>query len=379
MAEPQAEQESILSMSDEDFSNLSDAELFALEAGEPLPVAPVVEEEEEEDPEPLAAEPDALADEGTKEGDEGGPTPSAEEGLAEGGEPNPLAPENETPEKIPDAAEKAEELDYKALYEQITAPFRANGKDMQVKSADEAIQLMQMGANYNKKMGGLKPNLKLMKLLEKNELLSEEKISFLIDVNKRDPKAIAKLLKDGDIDPMDLRNDEESTYEPKTYTVDDAELALDQVVDEMRDSPTFTQTLEVVTNKWDGPSKQELASKPQLLKWLDGHMASGIYDTISQEVERERMFGRFEGVSDFEAYRVTGDKLNEQGAFAQPSKPPAAKQPAQKPSSVPDANLNNQRRAASPTKATAPTKRVEDDFNPLALSDEEFEKRFPNL
>lgn len=43
-------------------------------------------------------------------------------------------------------------VDYKAGYEQIMALTKANGKTMQVKSVEEAIQLMQMGANYTRKM-----------------------------------------------------------------------------------------------------------------------------------------------------------------------------------------------------------------------------------
>ena len=72
---------------------------------------------------------------------------------------------------------KEGELDYKAVYSRIMAPFKANGRDIEVKSVDEAITLMQMGANYNKKMAALKPNMKVLKLLERNQLLDEERLS----------------------------------------------------------------------------------------------------------------------------------------------------------------------------------------------------------
>ena len=62
-------------------------------------------------------------------------------------------------------------IDYKAEYERLTQSFKANGKEIAVANVDEAISLMQMGANYNKKMAALKPNLKLLKLLENNKLL----------------------------------------------------------------------------------------------------------------------------------------------------------------------------------------------------------------
>lgn len=52
---------------------------------------------------------------------------------------------------------------------------------MQVNSVDEAIQLMQMGANYTRKMQELQPHRKTLLMLENNGLLDEGKLSFLID------------------------------------------------------------------------------------------------------------------------------------------------------------------------------------------------------
>jgi len=65
------------------------------------------------------------------------------------------------------------EFDYESAFKKVTAPFKANGVDMQVKDPDDVVRLMQMGANYQKKMSQLKPNLKLIKLLENNELLDK--------------------------------------------------------------------------------------------------------------------------------------------------------------------------------------------------------------
>ena len=87
---------------------------------------------------------------------------------------------------------------------------------------------MQMGANYNKKMAALKPNLKLLKLLENNGLLSEEKLSFLIDLDKKNPDAITKLVKDSGLDPLEM-DVSKSDYKPNTYTVHDREVELDSV------------------------------------------------------------------------------------------------------------------------------------------------------
>ena len=273
-------------------------------------------------------------------------------------------------------------VDYKAEYERLLTPFKANGREIQVKSVDDAIALMQMGANYNKKMAALKPNLKLMKMLENNNLLSEEKIGFLIDLEKKNPAAINKLVKDSGIDPMDLSAEQASAYKQTAYTVDDREIELDTVLDEIQGTPSYNRTLEIVSTKWDAASKQVVAGNPQVLKIINDHVSSGIYDIISREIESERMFGRLNGLPDIEAYRQVGDALHARGAFnhlaqgsSQNQGQPAPKTVVvpPKPKKVEDDKLKDKRRAASSTKpaGSAPTN---PDFNPLALSDEEFSK-----
>ena len=279
--------------------------------------------------------------------------------------------------KVQEVAPAEAAIDYEAAYKKLFAPFKANGKDLQVATVDEAVTLMQMGANYNKKMAALKPNLKLMKLLEDNGLVSEEKLSFLIDLEKKNPDAIGKLLKDGGIDPLDLNAENASDYKPHTYNVDDRELELDTILGELQDSPSYNRTLDVVSNKWDGASKQVIAQQPQLLKVINDHISNGVYDLISTEIERERMFGRLNGLSDLEAYRHVGDAIQARGGFdhlASQGQAKPAVQPAVKPAPVvDDQKLKDKKRAASPTKATPATAPAAD-FNPLALSDDEFTK-----
>ena len=291
----------------------------------------------------------------------------------------PAAEKVVAPEVKEDKPKDAPALDYEAEYKKLLAPFKANGREIKVDNVDDAVALMQMGANYSKKMAALKPNLKLMKMLENNGFLSEEKIGFLIDLGKKDPAAISKLVKESGVDPMDLDADKASTYKRTAYAVDDREIELDTVLDELQGSPAYTRTLDVVSNKWDVASKQAVSQAPQLLKVLHDHVASGMYDLISTEIERERLFGRLKGVSDLEAYRLTGDAINARGGFNHlVQKPVATKTPAPeivqpKAKVVEDDKLKDKRRAASSTKTAAPTT-IPKDFNPLDLSDDDFNK-----
>lgn len=284
-------------------------------------------------------------------------------------------------EKKPE--EKQVAIDYQAEYNRLLKPFKANGREIRINSVDDAISLMQMGANYNKKMAGLKPNLKLMKLLENNGLLNEDKISYLIELEKKNPEAINKLVKDSGIDPMDLNTDKAGEYKPKIHTVDDREMELDTVLDEIQDTPTYNRTLSIVSKEWDGASKQVIAGNPQLLKVINDHVDRGIYDLIVKEVESERVFGRLNGLSDIEAYRQVGDAIQARGGFNHlgSSQGKTNQQPvvvAPKPKKVDEDKLNDKRRAASSTKPTI-SSAVSKDFNPLALSDEEFAKLDPRF
>ena len=272
-------------------------------------------------------------------------------------------------------------VNFEDEYKRLLAPFKANGKDIQVKNVDDAIGLMQMGANYNKKMAALKPSLKLMKMLENNGLLSEEKIGYLIDLEKKIPGAVNRLVNESGIDPMEFDAEKAKAYKQTAYAVDDREIELDTVLDELQGTPTYTRTLDVVSNKWDVASKQAVSQSPQLLKVINDHVASGIYDLISSEVERERVFGRLNGMSDIEAYRQVGDALHASGGFNHLGKPQANTTPVTpapvvvqpKPKAVEDDKLKDKRRAASSTRPAAPTVMAKD-FNPLNLSDAEFSK-----
>lgn len=373
------EENGLLEMSDEDIMKLDPSNLLAQSD------VPVEEEEEDEkDPATEAGEAEP----------EGGDEPSGEEAKPEGeaepaddGEEVKQGAEGVEPEPVEEPAEKEtpaekdekpkDQVDYKAEYEKVFAPFTANGKQMQVQTVEEAITLMQMGANYNKKMAALKPNLKLLKLLENNGILSEEKLSFLIDLDKKNPDAITKLVKDSGLDPLEM-DVSKSDYKPNTYTVHDREIELDSVLSDIQDTPTYSKTLSVVGTKWDGESKKIIVENPQLIKVINDHMANGVFDLISNEVDRQRALNRLNGVSDIEAYRLVGDEMHNRGAL-KPASQPAQKAPGTVREPVPtkpkveNQDTRSKKLAASTPKAAAPVKN-DLDFNPLALSDEDFAK-----
>ena len=278
-----------------------------------------------------------------------------------------------TPEK-----EATPSINYEEEYKKLLAPFKANGRDIEIKTVDDAITLMQMGANYNKKMAALKPNLKILKLLQNNGILDEGKLSYLIDLDKKNPGAISKLVKDSGIDPMDIDTEKAGEYRTETRSVDEREIALDNVLDEIQDSPTYNRTLNIIGKDWDRSSRNILSDNPQLIKIINSHVEQGIFDQISDEVEREKMLGRLNGLSDLEAYRQVGDAIQARGGFNvlsdQQAKPKAGNVIATAKPNKPDPEkLKDKKRAASST-TSSPSKSGDEEFDPLNLSDEEFDK-----
>lgn len=372
------EKTNFLDMSDEDMANF---DINSLEGGDATAEPETVDDDAEL---PDAVEDDqasAAADDQDDAADDAADPEADAEDKAE----DEKAGTAEASEDLDDAApEKKEEtadvVDYKSAYEQIFKPFKANGKQITVANAEDAVSLMQMGANYNLKMSALKPNLKMLKMLENNGLLNEERLSFLIDLDKKDPAAISRLISDSKLDPLDLDAEKASKYKTNTYAVDDREMELDMVLEALQSTPTYTRTLDVVSNKWDAQSKQAIANAPQLLSVINDHMQSGIYDTVIEEVERERMLGRLSNLSDLDAYRKVGDAMNARGAFATAAKKSPAQQIQPKPSAaltkpvVDEAALRDKRRAAGSTKPAGSASGAAA-FNPLAMSDEQFSKQ----
>lgn len=379
-----------LDLSDEDFANLSDEAVEAMfdEPAAADDAAGSDGDSPDGDDKNLAAEDDTNSDDGSDDVDDsdantdddsankGDPANDSDAGDedAVGDEPNADDVNDKDSKDDKPGSDDDDERNYQAEIEALVAPFRANGKDMQIDNVEEARKLMQMGANYNKKMAAIKPSLRYIKMLENNNLLDEDNLSYLIDLAKKDPAAINKLLKDSGVNPLELDLEKEHGYETKkTYTVSDNEVDLDETLKEIRDTPSFEQTLDIVSNKWDAESKQILVSNPDVIKVINDHVAEGIYDKITQVMDRERMLGNLNGMSDLDAYKYVGDAIHKSGGFDTAGDENHTSD-NDKPSKTVDPNVKQRKKAASSTKPTVTKKKKKADFDPLSMSDEDFEK-----
>lgn len=365
-----------LSMDDEEFIKTAPATSQAeLEAGE---YESTSEQDDSYEAEEEAQETtDDVADPISDEAEEGEESPEETDDGSEEESPEESEDPAEEEEAEPDTDETDEDesgsepsLDD---LQRILAPFRANGTDIQVKTVDEALTLMKMGANYTKKMQALTPNLKLMKSLDKNGLLTEDKLNYLIDLSNKDPKAIAKLVNEAGIDPMDITNEVE--YKPTNHQVSDAAMQLEQVLESIESTPTYERCVDVVGNQWDKNSQDLLTREPKLIAQINEQMSNGVFDKIMQEVSRVRVFGGLSGMPDFEAYKQVGAQMYQRGEFnAQAPAPTKQKPVATTNLTVKDTARSLKRKAATIPKPTRKAASKQDKLNPLALSDDEFLK-----
>ena len=267
-------------------------------------------------------------------------------------------------------SEKSATIDYKKFYEKMMTPFKANGKLITLKTPEEAIQLMQMGANYTRKMQAIAPYKKTLLMLENNGLLDEDKLSFLIDLDKKNPEAIKKLIKDAGIDPMDIDTSTEPQYKEGSHKVSNEEAAFMTVLDDLKQSQDGMQTIKEINSNWDDASKNILWSSPNIMRTIHQQRENGVYQLIVDEMERQRTLGNISPETPFlVAYKQIGDALvaNKQKTVPQPV---AIKAKTVKTSTVKN---NEKAKAAAPNRTTpsAPKRFI----NPLAMSDEDFLKQ----
>lgn len=304
---------------------------------------------------------------------------SKTEGKAEG-EGNPVKdkpnPDEATPQNKKDNASgtagdaKDQVIDYKAAYEEIMKPFNANGKEISLKDPKEVVQLMQMGANYTRKMQELAPHRKHITMMQANNLDAND-LSLLIDLKSKNVEALKKLIKDYeiDVDKLDL---ESVTYQQGNHIVSDEVVSFSTVVNDIASTPKGRETIQLMTG-WDQASKDALWKDPGIVQAIHAQRESGVYDLISTELERRKMLGQIpENTPYLAAYKAVGDEMAEASRAA--AEAVKAANPVAQRTATPKPQVTNSAKAdaATATRTTGKAKAVP--TNVLAMSDEDFMK-----
>ena len=202
-----------------------------------------------------------------------------------------------------------QEVDYKSIYEQVFKPFKANGKEITPKTVEDVISLMQMGANYTKKMQLMAPMKKVVQSLD-NAKIDEQELNFLIDVSKGDKEAIKQLLIKHKIDPLEIDLDGDNTYSPKNNIASDEDVEFNDTLMDIHDSLPKIQ--EILNKTWDDNSKKAILKDPRLMRALHEEVQMGRFDEVQKRLETEKTFGRYRGISDVDAYIDLVSKMEQE-------------------------------------------------------------------
>ncbi|WP_299198204.1 MULTISPECIES: hypothetical protein [Pseudomonadota] len=300
--------EDLLSMSDEDFEKMEQPptpsetpEGTEPPEGREKGAAPV------EDPKKEVTQPSETP------GDE--PKPEAK---AEGGEPD------KDKDKAPAPAGSDEPItaDKKAeIYDAVFSGFKANGKDIQVETPEEAVRLMQMGAGFVKYQQKVRPALAIQQTLDHNKI-DNNQLNFLIDCANGKVDAIKKLVRDAKLEPYDIENTDaarsaDKEYRPTNHLVSDKDVALTENIGTVQGTPNGDAILRTIQKDWDDDSRNRLVEDPEILPILVRQKDSGVYDQITSEVNRRQTLGTLaNNVSWLDAYYQVGSDLEKSGAFS---------------------------------------------------------------
>lgn len=307
---------------------------------------------------------------------------SASESATEEEDNNSAGENEEANSSKEEEVTTTEEVDYKQFYESvINKPIRANGKEITLKNADEVVRLIQKGAGFGKAMQDIAPHRKLIRMLGNNDLLDEDKLNFLIDLNKKDKSAIAKLVKDADIDTLDIPTGEDVSYTPGNHKVSDLEENFNVALSELKSAEGGVETLQTIHTEWDDKSKDIIFESPDIFQTIHEQRTNGIYDQITTELSKQRVLGKIKENTPFlEAYIAVGDSLASSGELKVPEqnsqnteKKPIAEKVAAPKSKVKNSDKAN---AAAITKNKNISKSNTSDAALAKLSDDEFIKLF---
>lgn len=208
---------------------------------------------------------------------------------------------------------KASEAD--DFFKKVTAPFKADGKELQVRSAEDAIRLMQMGVNYSRRMQEMKPMKAIDQMLRQNGINSVEKLNELIDISKGNPEAIQKLLKDKGIDPLDIDTTKETGYRPTNHQVDPKDMDFQEAIDNTIAAEGGLELIQDINSQWDDTSKAALRDQPSIFQNLLEQKESGVYGKVKAELEYQRTMGFLTNVPFLQGYHQVADAMQKAGVF----------------------------------------------------------------
>ena len=161
---------------------------------------------------------------------------------------------------------------------------KANGKEFEM-TLDELKQTASKGMDYLKKTTALKPYRTMIAAMEENKV-SPEDINLLIDLKKGNKEAIAKLIKENEVDVYDLP--EANDYKPQEYRQSETALDMKEVLNTISKDTEFSRTSEIYA-AFDDQTKAFLNEDPSRIAGLHNDIKTGVFDKVLPLAEKKAM------------------------------------------------------------------------------------------
>ena len=162
--------------------------------------------------------------------------------------------------------------------------IKANGKEFEM-TLDELKQTASKGMDYLKKTTALKPYRTMIAAMEENKV-SPEDINLLIDLKKGNKEAIAKLIKENEVDVYDLP--EANDYRPQEYRQSETALDMKEVLSTISKDAEFSRTSEIYS-AFDDQTKAFLNEDPSRIAGLHNDIKTGVFDKVLPLAEKKAM------------------------------------------------------------------------------------------
>ena len=187
--------------------------------------------------------------------------------------------------------------------------IKANGVEIEL-SQDDLVKLAPKAIDYTRKMQQIAPYRKSISAMEENNI-TEQDINMLIEMKKGNKDAIAAMVKEAKIDPLDIDLEDMKPYTPPQYGMNETQIRIKDVVSRIQGDAEYKITEDVVDRQWDSKSRKTLAENPDMIEGLHVDIKSGIFAKVAPEMMRLKVLDGSRK-SDLDYYLQAGQMMSEQ-------------------------------------------------------------------
>ena len=253
-------------------------------------------------------------------------------------------------------------------------PLKADGQEYHIDNIQELYTLASKGVKFVKSMQQIAPHRRGIMSAEKNGVSLEDSVDLMVNMKESPKDTILALMKEHGVDPLEVDMDVVKDNR-KTFTPSDFEVDLKEVTDRIQNNERYSETVELVRDKWDDKSRQEFYKNPSLLEMLNNDMQvnpdtkTSAFDVISPVANKMKMLDGG-AKSDLQYYALAVNQLNSEKAVID-EKAKTAKETEKILADKKKADIDKKKKAAGVTKADNTKSEAPLDFD--SMSDAELD------